>query len=186
MEPLMPPLMAARPARQATGRRATVRRWIRGLTLIEIAVALAVLAILASIGVPMFKERIARQRLVTTAELLAQDLADARFEAAQSGATLHIAFSAGSDWCYAVSRSAACGCHGQDACQMKVVRAADAPGVQMSQADDLAFDPAALEPDVGGAWLSSLGGEHRLQVGVTPLGRPKVCSTTGLAGYPAC
>lgn len=178
--------MSGRPALRGVGRHATVRRWIRGLTLIEIAVALAVLAILASIGAPMFKERIARQRLVTTAELLAQDLVDARFEAAQSGTTLHIVFSSGTDWCYAVSRSPACGCHGTDACQMKVVRAADAPGVQMSQADDLAFDPAALEPDLGGARLSSLGGEHRLDVGVTPLGRPKVCSSTGLAAYPAC
>lgn len=178
--------MRNRPAPHGAGRRATVQRWIRGLTLIEIAVALAVLAILASIGVPMFKERIARQRLVTTAELLAQDLVDARFEAAQSGTTLHIVFSSGNDWCYAVSRSPACGCHGQDACQMKVVRASDAPGVQMSQADDLAFDPAALQPDPGGAWLSSLGVGHQLQVALTPLGRPRLCTSTALAGYPAC
>ena len=163
-----------------------MRRWIRGLTLIEIAVAMAVLAILASIGVPMFQERVARQRLITTAEMLAQDLADARFEAAQSGQTLHIVFSTGSDWCYAVSRSAACSCHGADACQVKVVRAADAPGVSLPKAENLSFDPAAVESGGGHALLEGVGGAQQLRVGLTLLGRPRVCTSTSLTGYPVC
>ena len=158
----------------------------RGLTLIELAIGLAVLAVLAAIAVPAFGERIARARLAGAAETLAADLAEARFEAAQSGRPLYLVFDGGPDWCYAVARSPGCGCREALPCQLKVARADDTPGVELLDSVDAAFDPGTSEVSPGGATLRGVGGRQQLQVALTPLGRARVCSPSGLTGYAAC
>lgn len=158
----------------------------RGLTLIEVAVVMAVLAILVTMTVPSFADRLARQRLIGVAETLAMDLAEARYQAAQTGLTLHVGFTPGNDWCYAVARAPGCDCTRVQACQIKVVRGSDHPGVALVEARDASFDAASLAIEPGLAVLEGLRGSQALQVGTTPLGRARVCSTSGLKGYAAC
>lgn len=158
----------------------------RGLTLIEIAIGIAILAALAAAAVPSFVERIGRARLAGAAETLASDLSEARFEAAQGGRPLYVVFATGPDWCYAVAREPQCDCQAALPCQLKVARAADQPGVQLVDAEDAAFDPAASSPPGGNALWRGLDGTQALQVAMTPLGRARVCTTTGLKGYPDC
>jgi prepilin-type N-terminal cleavage/methylation domain-containing protein len=175
---VLEPLMRSSPAARAWRRR--------GLTLIEVAVAMAVLAILATMTVPSFAERLARQRLIGAAEMLAMDLAEARYQAAQTGLTLHLGFIQGADWCYAVARAPGCDCTRVQACQIKVVRGSDHPGVALVEARDASFDAASLAVEPGLAVLAGLRGSQTLQVGTTPLGRARVCSPSGLKGYAAC
>jgi len=158
----------------------------RGLTLIEIAITLAVLAILATIALPGFGERVARQRLVATAENLAMDLADARFQAAQSGQALHVVFEAGTDWCYAVARTPDCDCRAAQACQLKVVRGQEVPGVKLVDAADASFDASAVAALGGQTELRTANWPHALRVSLTPLGRARLCSPSGLTGYAPC
>ncbi|GAB4037555.1 MAG: hypothetical protein Fur0014_05380 [Rubrivivax sp.] len=158
----------------------------RGLTLIELSIGLAILALLAAIAVPAFGERIARARLAGAAETLAADLAEARFESAQSGRPLYVVFSAGAPWCYAVARTPGCDCHGAPPCALKVAHAGDTPGVELVTSADAAFDPGTGEVSAGGATLRGVGGRQQLQVSMTPLGRARLCSPSGLKGYPAC
>jgi type IV fimbrial biogenesis protein FimT len=162
------------------------RHRLRGLTLIEIAIAIAVVAILATMAMPSLAERIARQRLMTTAETVAMDLAEARVEAVQSGLPLHLVFDGSSDWCYAVARSESCGCRTAQACQLKVVRGAETPGVSLVAAENARFDGSALPVQGGTVLLRGVGGHHQLQVSLSPLGRARLCSPTGLQGYAAC
>ena len=168
------------PARHPRGRAG------RGLTLIEIAVVVAVLAILTTMAVPTLGDRLARQRLTSAGEELALDMAEARHQAAQAGQTLHLVFSPGANWCYAVARSAGCGCVTSEACQIKVVRGHDHPGVTLASASDASFDPAAVSLAAGGAELHGVRGKHALRVALSPLGRARLCSTSGLKGYGAC
>ncbi len=161
------------------------RRRARGLTLIEILIAVAVLGILAALALPDLGQRMARHRLAAAAETLALDLAEARVEAAQAG-PLYLVFDRRADWCYAVARNPRCGCSGAEACQIKVVRATDTPGVQLATAEDALFDGATLPVAGGQVLLRGAGGVETLQVGLSPLGRPRVCSPSGMKGYPGC
>jgi type IV fimbrial biogenesis protein FimT len=157
-----------------------------GFTLIEAMVTVAMIALLLSLAWPSFGSRLAHHRLAAAAEGLAQDAAEARFQAAQEGRALHITFGgSGADWCYAVARSPGCPCTGESACQLKTVSASELPGVQLSAPRDLAFDPTATEVDGGGAEFMSTRGE-RLRVSVSRLGRAQVCASAPTSGYRDC
>jgi len=158
----------------------------RGLTLIEVMVALAVTAILASLALPSFAALLQRHRLAAVAEGLAADLAEARWQAGQSGQDWYVQYAAGADWCYAVSRQPGCDCRQGDACAVKTVRARDFPGVALAQALDARFDAAAVAAQGGEAVWRNRAGDEELRVRVSPLGRASVCSAGGHRGFPGC
>lgn len=159
---------------------------LRGLTLVELMIAIAVLGILATLAAPPLAERLARQRLAAAAETLAMDLAEARVEAVASGQPLFLVFAPGPDWCWAVTRTPACGCSSPAPCQLKAERAADWPGVELLAADDTAFEPGGTPAAGTRARLRGRSGGHGLDVGLTPLGRARLCTGSGMPGYNAC
>lgn len=150
----------------------------RGLTLIELMIALAVLGLLASLTGPSFASLVARHRLRAVAENLAADLAEAREEAARRGAPVHASFESGNHWCYAIALAAEAPCTGANgAAALKVVRAQDHPGIVLLEAANLAFDArdgSSLQPSIGHARFASSRGEQ-LQVQLSRLGRASVC-----------
>lgn len=158
----------------------------RGLTLVELMIGIAVLAVLATLAAPPLAERVARQRLASAAETLAMDLAEARLEAVSSGQTLHLVFGRGADWCWAVARSAGCGCETAQPCQLKREHADDWPGLSLQAPQDIRFEPVGTPAEGTQVRLGGVGGQHELTVALTPLGRAKVCTGTGLPGYLAC
>ncbi len=161
----------------------------RGLTLIELTIALAVLAVLATLALPSFGSAVDRTRLKSAAETLAADLGEARFQAAQRGLPLHVGFRTGTDWCWAVATAPDCRCDTAQACRLKAESATAYPGIALVEAGATRFDPdgsSAVEGAASGALLESRRGE-RLRVLVTPLGRALVCSPDGgVNGYPRC
>ena len=62
------------------GRVAAPRTALRGVTLIECAIALAIIAALMSIALPSFSDAMARARLRAAAQDLALGLGNARLE----------------------------------------------------------------------------------------------------------
>ena len=76
------------------------RRSFAGLTLLELAIAIAVMAILGSLALPPFAARLSRERLSRAAETLSADISEARFQAARKGHALHLRSQAGGDWCW--------------------------------------------------------------------------------------
>jgi type IV fimbrial biogenesis protein FimT len=160
----------------------------RGLTLIELMVVLAITAVLMTLAVPSFGAQVSRQRLKSAAEALAADLAEARFEAARRGSALHVQFAQGPAWCWSVATTSGCDCHvPQQRCQVKAVQSAEHPGVSLAQSSNALFDPAnGSSVGNGTALLRSARGDE-LQVGLTRLGRVRVCAPQSAAlGYPRC
>jgi len=162
-------------------------RRTRGLTLLETMVALAVLAILAGLAVPSFGGMLARQRLKVAADDLAMDLAELRFESTRRGVPLHLQASPGADWCYALATTPGCDCRVPQSCQLKTVRAREHPGVALTQAQDLRFEPPTTVDTVGGSALLQGQDGTQLRVGLSPLGRPSVCAPQApVPGYARC
>jgi type IV fimbrial biogenesis protein FimT len=157
----------------------------RGLTLIELTIALAIVGVLASLALPSMGRQLERHRLQAAAETLAADLADARFEAARRGLPLHVETTPGASWCWAVTTVPSCDCNTRQACQLKSVRADDHPGVQLLAARAVRFDTEGRTDTTIGAVFEA--GHERLRVEIGALGRARVCDPDGRhARVPRC
>jgi type IV fimbrial biogenesis protein FimT len=164
-----------------------VRRRPRGLTLIEIVLALAVLAILGAIALPGYHARAERERLGGAAEALAADINEARFEAARQGRELHLNVVDGPGWCWAVATASDCPCGSGQACQLRSAREPDHPGVTLHSPGPVALGPdgRASRPGAGFELASARG--LRLRVTVGAMGRAHICTVQGEAPrYPRC
>ena len=163
----------------------------RGFTLLELVITLAVLGILSTLAMPSLGSRVDRARLVGTAEMLAADIAEARFEAARTGQSLHIVARAGPDWCWSVATTPGCDCGAPQSCQLKTVQAQDHPGVRLLDSFAVALEPGGEARNQPGTLQGRRG--ERLRVAISPLGRTRVCtvdgseSVAGIAGrYQPC
>ncbi len=171
-----------------------------GVTLLELAVAIAVLVVLGMVALPPLGERMQRQRLALAAETLAADLAEARFEAARLGRAVQVIALPGPQWCWAlgVDGSAQASADTSAAnCPSKALRVVGAhahAGVQMLSGGSLRIAPAGATDQSAAqtaaartvAVFASPKGE-RLRVDMLALGRARVCSETGAQGrYGAC
>lgn len=132
----------------------------RGLTLVELVIALAILAVLGTLALPSMGRQIERHRL-------------------------HLELRAGDDWCWVVATSPHCTCDAPASCRLKAVRAADHRGVRLVEARDVRFD-ADGRADIDIAALLEAG-PRRMRVQIGTLGRARVCSAVGeVPGVPAC
>ncbi len=168
---------------------ATARRH-GGLTLVEFAIALAVLAILAAASAPSLAGLLARQRVNAAAHTLAAHLSEARFEAVRRGQPVYLSFhGAGTagPWCYALALVPKLDCRLPQSVALRVVQHSQHRGVLLAEAQDSGFDASngsLLKPG-GAQWRSARG--DLLNVRLTPLGRASVCGPAGAVGTsPAC
>ena len=165
----------------------------RGFTLLELAIVLAVTAILAAMAVPTFASLVARQRLQAAAEHLKADIALARQEAGRRAQPVHLAFQPGSNWCYAIGTGPVGDCRQALARSpanglIKLVQGRDQPGVQLLLATPMTLDDrtgANLQGE-GLARFASAEGQQ-LQVRLGRLGHTSVCApVAAVVGTPAC
>lgn len=168
-----------------------MRRAAFGFTIVEIGIALAVLAILATLALPEVGRRMERQRLHGAAQGLAADLAEARFEAARQGQTLFVearaAHPGSGGWCWAVARSAGCDCTALQACQVHTVRSADWRGVRLVEGLAVTLAPGGTAAGPQQTALLETARGEQLRVEVSALGRARVCAQRGAwPGMPAC
>lgn len=161
----------------------------RGLTLLELVIVMAVLAVLGAMALPGLGTRLDQQRLYTAAETLRADLQEARFEAARQGRPLHLVAQVGQAWCWAVTQQADCPCGQGQPCELRSARPQDHASVQLVQAQPLEINAQGLPVTPASHTLESRRG-LQLRVDVQALGRARICTLRGPAAltarYPAC
>jgi prepilin-type N-terminal cleavage/methylation domain-containing protein len=147
----------------------------RGLTLVEMMVTVAVLAILASVTVPSFQDMLARSRVQGVSNELATDLRFARSEALRRNTNVVLAAAAGGG-AYTISFGA------------NVLKTVALPAGTSLNADTVVqFEPLRGLAQTATLTIASVGTEARLSVVSDPMGRVRMCSDGGrFKGYPAC
>jgi type IV fimbrial biogenesis protein FimT len=159
----------------------------RGLTLVELTVGLAILAVLSTLAVPEIGRFLARARLQAAAEQLALAMSDARFDASRQGRTVHMTIEPGEHWCWSLSAAPSCSCQQAMACQKVRVAASRRGTVRIDEGLLLSFAPSADARLTPAAVNLSTAFGDRLQVRLTPMGRARVCSPQGQRNaIPAC
>jgi prepilin-type N-terminal cleavage/methylation domain-containing protein len=164
-----------------------------GLTLTEIMVALAVLAVLGVIAIPGFGARLDRERLRGAAEGLATDLNEARFEAARQGRALHLITVDGPAWCWAVATTRDCPCGSGQGCQLRSVGQHDHPGVALRTPGHVEVGADGRTETTAAAFDLQSARGLQLRVSLSSMGRAQVCTLRGPGSgaaaaqrYPPC
>ena len=164
-----------------------------GFSLVELAIALAITAVLAAMAVPTFASLVARQRLQAAVEHLRADIALARQEAGRLALPVHLVFQPGRNWCYAITTAALADCHqpalaGPETGLIKVVQGRDQPGVQLLLARAMTLDSrTGASPRLDGMARFASAEGQQLQVRLGRLGHASVCAPFATAArMPVC
>ncbi len=166
-----------------------------GFTLIELMIALAVMAVLGAMAGPSLWSQVSRQRLQAAAHALQSDISLAKLASARQGMPVHLRFYSGPDWCYLLTTGPGGDCQHAvvDPARgvIKVAHAADYPGIALGDAQDISVDASqpGLMPNPaspGQAVFSTRDG-LRLRVRVGVHWRASLCSAgPALPATPAC
>jgi type IV fimbrial biogenesis protein FimT len=183
-----------------------------GVTLIELMVSVAVLAILLAVGVPSFANYVDRARVRGAADDVVSLVQRARTESVRMGVPVSIA-SAGDEatWCVGALASTApalgsmlpsaavattCDCSTAGACMVNgvelVVSSATYAGVTVDAIVD-ADDGFVVDPRLGvladttlspAIQFTSKSGRFQLEVNVSPMGQARACTPDGKPTIP--
>jgi type IV fimbrial biogenesis protein FimT len=169
----------------------------RGLSLLEVAIVVAILAIVGATAVPSFTALVDARRLDGAATRLAADVQFVRGEAIARNRTLRLSIRAGADaTCWIVHTGSAddCSCAaagavcGGDALAIKSVVLPSAERVDVAgNVASIVFDPLHGTSTPTGTLRLTDGRGRSVQHVVNVLGRVRSCSPAGaVAGYPSC
>jgi type IV fimbrial biogenesis protein FimT len=157
-----------------------------GLTLLELMICVAVLAVLGILALPGLGAQLERQRLRSAAQALVGDITEARFLAAQRGLTVHVQAQDATPWCWGISMSSACDCNAAQACTIHAVPATSHKGIRLVSGMTVQLEPTGGAAAAASATLESGHGD-RLRVDVSAQGRPRICTLSGSwPQLPAC
>lgn len=182
------------------------QRRTRGITMMEVLVGVAILAMLLAVGVPSLQQWIMGQRVAAIGAEVLADMQYARSESISRASKIRISFGnvAGSYACYTVHVSAnpnpalaACDCtNAAGACgagniELKTVKVATSTGVRLDTSSDAIFQPNATV-DLAAPPLSVVvadTGTKSIAITSTAMTRrPSICSpsTSTIHSYPKC
>lgn len=162
----------------------------RGVTIMEVMVVMAILAIAAGLTIPLFVNHTERNRLKQSAEDFYNDVMRARAEALKSNADVTISIQTGAGWCYGLTTNASCNCDIPGDCALGQTRSTKYSGsvatltaVGITSAISFESDRGIATPP-GTVTFTSDSGEA-ITVEVNAMGAAQVCSSD-IGGYEPC
>lgn len=167
---------------------------VRGFTLVEMMITIAIIAITAMIAAPSFNAFFDKYRVKRAAETVSAFLVNTKSEAVKRNKTVNAVITvSGATWCAGMTEAATCDCTTAGACQIdgvdRVVSSATFKGVELNGPDTghvFNFKPILRDVDTDTVELESADG-LKLNVVVSRFGRIRLCSPSGsVGGYPVC
>lgn len=172
-----------------------IRRFEKGLTLLELLITIVVLGIIAAYGVPNMAGFFEKQRVSGAAHTFLSDLQFARAEAIKQNQTVELEFNAG-QWCYGVDDDTATNC----ACTVASVANCTVNGneyfvsgnefpnvVASTGVTTITFDPVRGTLSPLNRTVSFSSGDYSVSVIWSTIGRARLCATAGNSwGYDEC
>lgn len=168
---------------------------LRGFTLVEVMVGLAILGVLAALAFPSVVGLIDKYRLRGAVDILSGDFQFARMESIRNNQPVFISVATGAAWCYGMKLDSACDCTQPSTdpayCSLKLVNYLEDEGVTLSSQTlpaNVSFDPQQGLLSQGGAVVLQSRLLRQAQVELSHLGTVSICTPTGAtsAGYPPC
>ncbi|MFQ2223523.1 GspH/FimT family pseudopilin [Aeromonas enteropelogenes] len=165
-----------------------------GFTMIELMIALALVALLLTVAIPSYQSLRQEQMVKAAAQAVYTDVMLLKSEAIKRNRNLSlIVFNSGaSNWCYRIAIDGAGSCTGcSDTCSSldgrKGADASEFAGVNLTTSyggGKLTFSPRRGTMPSGNITLSGNGAS--MKVMTSNLGRVSTCATTSLGGEVAC
>lgn len=175
---------------------------IRGFTLIEMMLVIAILGIILAMAIPSFSDLLARRRVDAAANEFLGAFNLAKSEAVKRNAQIYLLASKNSDgssWNFTVSTTTSCA---SSSCNLKEVTSngfKNTKALFLSSAlNEATIDPVRMLPNFNGGTTTTqcirfAGGEdekYQLNARITVTGLSKICdaSSSGnkISAYPAC
>lgn len=174
----------------------------RGLTLIEMMVAVAILGIMAAIAWPSYQSSLARSRLTGAVEGLAQDMQLARSQSMKDNCVVAVGFTPGSPsaWSYTLTKASSpadcanpCAAGAAGCTTLRTVSGSEYKDVTLTSITGFSDNTVTFEPvrnttnaaASAGVTLTGSNGTA-LKVELNAVGRVAICATSGSGGYPTC
>lgn len=167
----------------------------RGLTLLELLVVIAVIAITVSLGAPGIISAFQSQYVKGASENAYMLFGYARSAAISEGLDMTLDIVDGNAWCIGVSDAGPCDCTVVNSCLVngveRVERGADYPDVAMANvtfAGGQSIIDGQRGMAVGNAGAVEFARNNdSLRLILSNLARPRICRVSGnIQGYPAC
>lgn len=176
-----------------------MKRHHHGFTLVELLITIVVIAILSAIAVPSFQSMLERRRLIAATEGVYAHLQFARSEAVKFGlaASLNVSIKTGTPWCLGISNAtASCDCNTAGACVYgpATVMERNLIGSEFSNVALTTTQANAQVDGIRGGFggtagtvtLTSSPSSLTTNIVFSRLGRIRICSASGIGGYPSC
>ncbi len=161
----------------------------QAFTLIEMLIALLLIAILTLVAVPTFTTLIQNHRLSSTAENLYYVLQLARSEAVKRNNTVFVTFTSGDSWCYGVNVGSTCNCNIAGNCTLGSFSAPQAQQLSLTStfSSSMSFEGTHGAASSSGSFTFTLYGQISplITINIGVMGNGQMCST-GITGYTAC
>jgi prepilin-type N-terminal cleavage/methylation domain-containing protein len=172
-------------------------KYQKGFTLLELLITVTILAIIMTFGVPNLFGYLDRKRVEGAAHTFLSNVQFARAESIKQNKNVYIELDSAA-WCYGITDSASaatCDCSVGTGCTLDgvnyLIDSSSYPdvGLVTSMAGTtISFDPirGTMGPS-GSLYFSNADGSMALRVILSPLGRAKLCATSGSSwGYDEC
>lgn len=165
----------------------------RGFSLIELLVAIVVLAIITTLAFPAFQATRDGARVRAATEAVYSQMQFARSESVKQNRDLFVSITAGANWCIGLSNATGCTCGTAGSCQYgpaaalaeNNVRAENFAGVSLATTQtELQIDNRRGGTATSTTLTLTGGSSKEGRVTISTLGRVSICGNVG--GYASC